>query len=67
MVESPIHKVGDGRNARLVYINGNLVRGVLWADAERGIVQAAVMPLRLHKGRLVQRTLHGQVTVFEAK
>lgn len=48
-----------------VYVNGNLVDKVFYADTEKGIVKYYPAPLRVNKraGEMYSRTLRGKVTV----
>lgn len=46
-----IHRPGDGRGLRDVYLDGKLVQKVFFADTQRGIVDAYRYPLRLNKHR----------------
>ncbi|MBD1602094.1 hypothetical protein [Pseudomonas typographi] len=61
-----IHTPGDGRGRRLVYVNGNAVDGVVWADTKRGIVRYMPKPYRVKRpggDEVYTRTLRGHVTV----
>ncbi len=60
-----IHTPDDGRGTRDVFVNGKPVECVIFADTKRGLVRAALQPLRLHKHRkrILTYTLHGEVVV----
>lgn len=52
-----------------VFVNGNRVDYVLWADTERGIVRYVPQPLRVKKperDQVYTRQLRGTVTVVPA-
>ena len=62
-----IHFAGDGLGSRKVFVNGNQIEGVFFADTQRGIVRYHPRPFRVHKrrkGELYERTLKGRVEVF---
>ena len=58
-----MHRWDDQRGRREVYLNGELISYVRFADNELGVVEICETPLRLEGDRLVTRTLHGQVQV----
>lgn len=60
-----IHTPHDGRGLRDVYVNGNLIAQVVWADTRTGIVWFAPTPLRVKKNgdEVYCRRLRGQVEV----
>ncbi|HFF8583687.1 TPA: hypothetical protein ACGEYN_000604 [Raoultella ornithinolytica] len=61
-----IHFVGDGLGPRKVFVNGNQIDGVFFADIQLGIVRYHPRPFRAHKrrkGELYERTLKGRVEV----
>lgn len=59
-----IHTLDDGRGPRDVYLNGEKIEGVIYADTERGIVKQMDKPIRLDsKKRLVSHVLRGEVKV----
>lgn len=67
MKHSHIHWVGDGRGRRQVFVNGNLVNDVIYADTVKGIVTFTPHPLRLHKRKrdeVYTRKLRGSVEVL---
>jgi hypothetical protein len=39
MADEHIHVPGDGRGARLVYVDGELVKQVVYADTKSGVVR----------------------------
>ena len=59
------HFAGDGKPARLVYLNGKLLTYVLLADDVRGKVVISRQPIQLDKfkKRILRRTLYGDVKV----
>lgn len=62
-----IHFAGDGLGPRKVFVNGNPISRVVFADIQRGIIRYYPMPLRAHKRRkdeLYVRTLKGRIEVF---
>lgn len=61
-----IHFAGDGLGPRKVFVNGNQIDGVFFADIQRGIVRYHPRPFRAHnrrKGELCERALKGCVEV----
>ncbi|MBF4433211.1 hypothetical protein ERJ77_01610 [Vibrio anguillarum] len=60
-----IHTPRDFRGGRHVFVNGNEIRYVIYADTKKGIVKYHPHPVRLKKGSDVvyTRTLKGLVTV----
>jgi hypothetical protein len=60
-----IHKVGDGRGNRQVYLNDKPIAKAFYADTVKGVVRCYREPLKLHKyrKRALTRTLHGKVRV----
>lgn len=62
-----IHLPQDGRDPRDVFLNGQLVKRVLYADTRRGLVRVADDPYRVHKHgkRIITRTLRGVVLVVQ--
>lgn len=64
-LSSHVHKAGDGRPPRDVFVNGELIEHAIYADCARGIVNYAPMPLSIDrkKRRVVTRTLRGRVEV----
>lgn len=59
------HTATDGRGPRQVYLNGRPINRVLYANTRKGKVRIHDNPPKLHKHgkRLIERTLHGVVTV----
>jgi hypothetical protein len=61
------HYVDDGKGLRYVYVNGNRINCVLWANEEQGLV--CFMPHRRltkkdkRKGEIYTRLLRGAVKV----
>ena len=60
-----IHTPGDGRGQRDVFVNGNRIDNVVWADARGGVVWFCPAPMRLAKGKDIPyaRRLRGAVEV----
>lgn len=66
MADEHIHRVGDGRGRRAIYVNGNEIPRAVWADTNRGVVVYYPQPVRIHKLRrdeVFTRKLKGVVTV----
>ena len=65
MVDPHIHMPNDGRGPRNVYVNGKLMKRVVYADTRRGIVRYVDEPARIHKRRetVIERTRRGKVEV----
>lgn len=61
-----IHYVGDGRRgAREVYLNGERIEHVTYADTKKGIIRYNPHPLRFKpNGEIQSRTLRGVVEVM---
>ena len=61
------HSAKDGKGFRHVYVNGNRIGCVLWANEEQGLV--CFMPKRrmtkrdIRKGQIYTRLLRGNVRV----
>lgn len=61
------HSAKDGKGLRHVYVNGNRIDCVLWANEEQGLV--CFMPKRrmtkrnIRKGQMYTRLLRGNVRV----
>jgi hypothetical protein len=61
------HYIDDGKGLRYVYVNGNRIKCVLWANEEQGLV--CFIPHRRltnkdkRKGEIYTRLLRGNVTV----
>lgn len=60
-----IHTPQDGRRHRDVFVNGNRIDNVVWADTRGGVVWFCPEPLRLVKGKDIPyaRRLRGAVEV----
>lgn len=60
-----IHTPNDGRGHRDVFVNGNRIDNVVWADALGGVVWFCPEPIRAAKGKdfLYTRRLRGVVEV----
>jgi hypothetical protein len=61
-----IHKPSDHMGARKVFVNGNEIDGVIYADTIKGVVEFCPMPLRIHKTKkdcVYTRKLRGKVEV----
>ncbi len=59
------HSVNDGKGDRRVFVNGNEVKRVRWANVEHGIVCFHPYPYRMNnrKRELYTRLLRGNVRV----
>ena len=61
------HSAKDGKGIRHVFVNGNRIKCVMWANVEQGLV--CFMPNRRlikkyrRKGKIYTRLLRGNVTV----
>lgn len=60
---SHVRLPNDGGGPIDVYLDGELIKHVLYVDEKRGIVRVAEMPLRIAHKRVVTRTLYGTVSV----
>lgn len=60
-----IHRVGDGRGPRDVFLNGIPVRNVLYANTMEGVVRCHDDPPKpdKHRNRLIERTRRGLVEI----
>lgn len=60
-----IHTPHDGRGLRRVTLNGQEIKGVVYADTKRGIVRVTDDPpkLNLWRKRVITRQLRGVVEV----
>lgn len=60
-----IHKFDDGRGVRKVFLDGEEVTMVVFADAKRGIVDRHRQPLTIRQrdNQFVSERLHGRVEV----
>lgn len=65
MNQPHIHTPSDGRGGRNAYLNGNLVRRVVYADTKKGYIRVTDDPPKLDKygKRVISRTLRGKVEV----
>ncbi len=63
--DSHIHTPSDGRGGRYVFVNGNKIDHVIYADTKKGIVKYHPHPIRIKKGSdfVYTRILKGLVTV----
>ena len=61
------HTPKDGRGFRKVFVNGNPIDHVFYADTKRGIALAFCIPLRphphRHRGEVRWHCVKGRVTV----
>ncbi|OAL80342.1 hypothetical protein AY608_05555 [Acinetobacter terrae] len=61
------HSVDDGKGLRYVYVNGNRIKRVLWANEEQGLVcfhpHMRLSKKSKRKGEIYTRLLRGKVTV----
>ncbi|MCE6007578.1 hypothetical protein [Acinetobacter soli] len=59
------HSANDGKGNRRIYVNGNLVTNVLWANEQRGLVCYSPYPFKINKrkGEIYTRLLRGNVRV----
>lgn len=51
-MQEHIHHISDGRGKRKVFVNGNEIRYVIYADTKKGIVKYHPHPVRLKKERM---------------
>ena len=61
-----IHTAGDGRGYRNVFVNGNLIPNVEYADTKKGVVYFApngIQLMRKNREKIYTRKLNGIVTV----
>ena len=59
-----IHTPHDGRGIREVFVNGNRIERVVWADVRDGVVWFLPSPIRVtRKGEAYARRLRGSVRV----
>ena len=60
-----VHTCDDGKGNRDIWLNGRLLKYVVFADVRRGKVRVDRYPLRLDKyrKRVLQVTLRGRVEV----
>ncbi|KXZ65945.1 hypothetical protein AVENLUH5627_02675 [Acinetobacter venetianus] len=61
------HSVNDGKGNRRVYVNGNLINRVLWANEDQGLVcympHSHLTKKDRRKGEIYTRLLRGEVRV----
>lgn len=59
------HSAADGRGPRAVFLDGERIERVVWADERRGIVKQYDNPLRLNRRRncAIARVRRGHVEV----
>ncbi len=59
------HSAKDDKGYREVFVNGNPISNVLWANEERGLVCFAPFPVQINKrkGEIYTRLLRGSVKV----
>lgn len=62
-----IHTPRDGRGRRDVFLNGEKIDLVIYADTKRGIVRVVGNTIRLdkHHKRVLSKTLRGNVEVVQ--
>jgi len=67
MMNDHIHTADDGRGLRDVFVNGNLIDGVVYADTKKGVVIFAPKPYRAAKNKdyVYTRKLNGRVEVVD--
>jgi len=61
-----LHTPGDGKLNRHIFVNGNEIRNVFYADEKKGIVKFYPCPFRVKRpecDEAYSRTLRGDVTV----
>ena len=61
-----LHTPGDGKADRRIFVNGNEIRNVFYADEKKGIVKFYPRPFRVKRpecDEAYSRTLRGVVTV----
>lgn len=60
-----VHTGDDGRGVRDVFLNGTLLKHVIYADTKRGIVRVVDNPPNIdkHNKRVLSHTLRGAVEV----
>jgi len=66
MTNDHFHHWNDGRGKRRVFVNGNEVLNVRWADTKQGIVVYAPRPYKVKRpegDEVYTRRLRGVVTV----
>lgn len=64
MQNTDVHYAGDGLGPRDVFVNGNPINYVVYANPPKGVVEFAPLPLRVKRnGEIYTRKLHGTVIV----
>lgn len=65
MQQAHIHSHRDGRGPRIIFVNGNKIDRVFYADTEKGVVKFYPQPTRVHSNGVeaYSRELRGKVTV----
>ena len=64
MADPNIHTPNDGRGPRAVFVDGERVERVTYADTRRGLIRYSHYPLRANaRGEVVERTRRGKVEV----
>ncbi|WP_228711915.1 hypothetical protein [Acinetobacter sp. FDAARGOS_541] len=46
------HSVGDGKGRRRIYVNGNLINHVIWANEEKGLICYMPYPFKVNKKKI---------------
>ncbi len=67
MTRQDFHYVGDGRGRRRVFVNGNEIKNVVWADITHGTLLYHPFPFRQHKNirdEVYARRLRGRIEVI---
>ena len=64
MADSHIHTPCDGRGPRAVFVNGQRVERVTYADTRRGLIRYVRYPLTVNgRGEVIESTRRGKVEV----
>lgn len=65
MQNPDVHYSGDGLGSRDVFVNGNPIRHVVYANPSKGVVEFAPLPLRVKRnGEIYTRKLRCNVLVL---
>ncbi|MCS5969697.1 hypothetical protein LNP26_29780 [Klebsiella variicola subsp. variicola] len=65
MQNTDVHYAGDGLGPRDVFVNGNPINYVVYANPAKGVVEFAPLPLRVKRnGEIYTRKLRGNVLVL---
>lgn len=65
MQNPDVHYAGDGLGPRDVFVNGNPIRHVVYANPAKGVVEFAPLPLRVKRnGEIYTRKLRGNVLIL---